>query len=41
MDTINKERDADKFGRGLLRIDNFKFIDRIEECTVELNELRG
>ncbi|CDW85435.1 gamma-tubulin complex component 5 [Stylonychia lemnae] len=41
MDTINKERDADKFGRGLLRIDNFKFIDRIEECTVELNELRS
>lgn len=38
-DKSNKESEI--YGRGLLRIDSIKFIDRIEECTVELNEMKS
>eukprot|EP00347_Sterkiella_histriomuscorum_P006822 403351300 len=39
----NRDKEAyyQQYGRGLLRVDSIKFMDRIEECQVELNELRS
>ena len=35
------ERDYSEFGRGLLRIDSIKFMDNVEQCQVELNDIRS